>query len=108
MHAYEHAAADHPAGMKLGEIFLLKAACLQQHHCQRITSANITVVLEVGARFSGQASCSMFTLRQRCAFCARTDFGSPHMAMIFTWNRAMAGRILSNSSVSPLALKAST
>ena len=71
-------------------------------------SASITVVLEVGARFSGHASCSMFTSRSRCAFCARVDFGSPHMAMILTWNRAIAGRIRSNSSVSPLALSVST
>ena len=71
-------------------------------------NASITVVLEVGARFSGHASCSMFTSRSRCAFCASVDFGSPHTAMILTWNRVMAGRIRSSSSVSPLALKAST
>ena len=71
-------------------------------------SASMTVVLEVGARFSGQASCSMFTSRHKCAFCARSDFPSPQIAMIFTWNRAIAGRIRTISSVSPLALNAST
>ena len=71
-------------------------------------SASITVVLEVGAMFNGQASCSTFTSRQRCAFWPNVDFGAPHIAMILTWNRATAGRIRSNSSVSPLALKAST
>src|SRR6266566_5264606 len=68
-------------------------------------SASITVVLDVGARFNGQASCSMFTSRNRWAFCATVDFGSPHMAMILTWKRAIAGRIRTISSVSPLALK---
>ena len=42
------------------------------------------VVLEVGARFSGHASCSMFTSRSTCAFWASVDFESPHMAIILT------------------------
>ena len=70
--------------------------------------ASMTVVLEVGARFSGQASCSMLTSRTTCEFFASVEFASPQTAMIFTWKRAMAGRIRSISSVSPLALKART
>ena len=42
------------------------------------------VVLEVGARFNGQASCSTFTSRTTCAFLARVESASPQMAMILT------------------------
>ena len=45
-------------------------------------SASMTVVLEVGARFSGQASCSILTSRTMCEFWARVEFGSPQTAMI--------------------------
>jgi hypothetical protein len=36
MNAHQHAATDHAAGMKLGEIFLVKPARLQEHHRQRV------------------------------------------------------------------------
>src|SRR5205823_11806877 len=40
-------------------------------------SASIAVVLEVGARFNGQASCSTFTSRTTCAFFASVESESP-------------------------------
>ena len=36
MNAHQHASADHAARMKFGEIFLIKAARLQEHHGQRV------------------------------------------------------------------------
>ena len=40
MDAHQHAPANHSAGMKLGETFLVKAARLQQDHCQRIAQCH--------------------------------------------------------------------
>ena len=36
MDTHQHAAANHAAGMKFGEIFLVKPARFQQHHGKRI------------------------------------------------------------------------
>ena len=36
MHTHEEAAPDQPGGMKLGEIFLVKSARLEQHHGERV------------------------------------------------------------------------
>ena len=37
MHTHEEATSDQSGGMKLGEIFLVKSARLEQHHCERVT-----------------------------------------------------------------------
>ena len=52
----------------------------------------MTVVLEVGARFSGHASCSTLTSRMQCACCASEEPGLPVMAMIRTPSRTSAGQ----------------
>ena len=39
MNAHQHAAADHAAGMKFSEVFLVKATRLQEHHRQRVAQS---------------------------------------------------------------------
>ncbi len=63
--------------------------------------ASVAVVLAVGARFSGQASCSTETSRCTSADLASVEPGRPVIDTSGTPMRLISGRIVSTSAVSP-------
>ena len=76
MDAHEQTAPDHSRRDEIwrnlpSEIRALPASTM----ASASPSASMTVVLEVGARFSGHASCSTFTSRKTCAFLRQGRIG---------------------------------
>ena len=97
-----------PAGWLSAKSSGVKARARNSATASASPKANAAVVLLVGARPSGQASCGTATVRWMSAWRASVDSGRPVMPIKVMFLRLSAGRITAISSLSPELEMAST
>ena len=97
-----------PAGCERAKSSAVKPRASSSAMASASPITSVAVVLEVGARFSGQASTGTLTSRCTSAMRASEEFGLPLIATSGTPWRLISGRMASSSSVSPELLSART
>ena len=97
-----------PPGWKFAKSSLPNLRCLIKQIANASPKPSVSVVETVGAAPNGQASLTIFRLMNSSQTLPSELFLSRAIAMIFTPKRLRCGRILTNSSLSPLKLIAST